>query len=72
MPPYRSGTRFARRGVGCLRGKPPWGSYSMNAIALDPPGDLGPIGPYMGPYPINPLPPLPESRGEFNGATFFV
>ncbi|KAJ9079481.1 hypothetical protein DSO57_1034931 [Entomophthora muscae] len=25
MPPYRSGTRFARRGVGCLRGKPPWG-----------------------------------------------
>ncbi|KAJ9050004.1 hypothetical protein DSO57_1018593 [Entomophthora muscae] len=33
MPPYRSGTRFARRGVGCLRGKPPWGPSPMRTLS---------------------------------------
>ncbi|KAJ9088548.1 hypothetical protein DSO57_1021928 [Entomophthora muscae] len=43
MPPYRSGTRFARRGVGCLRGKPPWGPSPMRTLSGSGRAAMGPL-----------------------------
>ncbi|KAJ9053011.1 hypothetical protein DSO57_1028426 [Entomophthora muscae] len=62
--PYRRQSAMLPREPYRVAAEPPW-ALPMNAIALDPPADLGPIA-HIWAYPINPPTPFTRISGEFN------